>query len=119
MCQLRLQGVTNFSCRIAQVAKKRGEEVNILDILNQYADKDPEWKKALMEEIGGNAFNGHPQASGGIFPHHHFEKFCQLMEMGIPPDNSTRNKPTKREKPSQKNNLLSMGFSTSPKKAKP
>lgn len=116
------EGLVNFSCRIAQVAKKRGEEVNIIDVLNSYADRDAEWKKEVMEAVGGNAFNGHPQASGGIFPKEHFEKFQQLMQIGVPPDNPARANGTLKgaaagkAKPVQKNNLLAMGFSTSPKK---
>lgn len=101
-------GLTNFSCRIAQVARKRGEEVNIIDVLNSYADKDPLWKQELVAELNGNAFNGHPQASGGIFPHAHFDKFCELMQIGVPPDARTAPKPAK---PAQKNTLLAMGFS--------
>ncbi|PWZ01790.1 DHH phosphoesterase [Testicularia cyperi] len=110
-------GHTNFSCRIAQVAKSRGEEVNIIHILNSYADRDPQWKQSLMQELGGNAFNGHIQASGGIFPHHHFDKFCDLMQIGVPPDHpAPRNSPKKASRPTQKNNLLAMGFSASPAK---
>lgn len=116
------EGLVNFSCRIAQVAKRRGEEVNIIDVLNSYADRDAEWKKKVMEAVGGNAFNGHPQASGGIFPTEHWEKLMELMELmeiGVPPDNSARANgggQRKNSKPVQKNNLLAMGFSTSPKK---
>lgn len=111
-------GLTNFSCRIAQVAKKRGEQVNIIDVLNSYADQDPDWKQELMRQSEGNSlFNGHIQASGGIFEHHHFAKLCELMQIGVPPDDSQRAATAKSAgKPTQKNNLLAMGFSTSPKK---
>lgn len=115
-------GMVNFSCRIAAVAKKRGEEVNIIETLNSYADLDGGWKGEVMEAVGGNAFNGHPQASGGIFPREHWEKFYELMQIGVPPDGSSRaggeggNKASKTKLPTQKNNLLAMGFSTSPKK---
>lgn len=114
-------GLVNFSCRIAQVAKKRGEEVNIIEVLNSYADTDPEWKSQVMEAVGGNAFNGHPQASGGIFPTEHFDKFYELMQIGVPPEGSSRGEGgakggAKSKLPTQKNNLLAMGFSTSPKK---
>uniref|UniRef100_V5ECG9 Uncharacterized protein n=2 Tax=Kalmanozyma brasiliensis (strain GHG001) TaxID=1365824 RepID=V5ECG9_KALBG len=110
-------GLVNFSCRIAQVAKKRGEEVNIIEVLNSYADTDPEWKKEVMQAVGGNAFNGHPQASGGIFPNEHWDKFYDLMQIGVPPDGSIKESVSKGKKlPTQKNNLLAMGFSTSPKK---
>ncbi|GAC94717.1 hypothetical protein PHSY_002290 [Pseudozyma hubeiensis SY62] len=117
-------GLVNFSCRIAQVAKKRGEEVNIIEVLNSFADQDPEWKKQVMEAVGGNAFNGHPQASGGIFPKEHFDKFYELMQIGVPPDGSNRAgeggaKGAKNKMPAQKNNLLAMGFSTSPKTKQP
>lgn len=114
------QGLVNFSCRIAQVAKKRGEEVNIIQVLNSYADTDPEWKKEVTDALGGNAFNGHPQASGGIFPKEHFDKFYELMQIGVPPDGTSRakggGKTSKSKVPVQKNNLLAMGFSTSPRK---
>ncbi|CBQ69618.1 conserved hypothetical protein [Sporisorium reilianum SRZ2] len=114
-------GMVNFSCRIAQVAKTRGEEVNIIEILNSYADADAEWKSDVMEAVGGSAFNGHPQASGGIFPKEHWEKFCELMQIGVPPEGSSRaagagEKTGRNKMPTQKNNLLAMGFSTSPKK---
>lgn len=113
------QGLVNFSCRIAQVAKKRGEEVNIIEVLNSFADKDPEWKKRLMDELGGNAFNGHPQASGGIFPREHFDVFHELMQIGVPPDDSARSKSAaSKTKPVQKNTLFAMGFVTSAKKNK-
>ncbi|TKY88413.1 hypothetical protein EX895_002765 [Sporisorium graminicola] len=120
-------GMVNFSCRIAAVAKKRGEEVNIITILNSYADQDAEWKREVMEAVGGDAFNGHPQASGGIFPKEHWDKFYELMQVGVPPDGSSRAggeggagaKVSKTKLPAQKNNLLAMGFSTSPKKKPP
>ncbi|EPQ27884.1 uncharacterized protein PFL1_04628 [Pseudozyma flocculosa PF-1] len=113
------EGLTNFSCRIAQIAKKRGEEVNIIEILNSYADRDPQFKAEVMEAVNGNAFNGHPQASGGIFPHAFFERFTELMEIGVKPDDAPATKKAKTTKgPTQKNTLLAMGFSsTSPKKA--
>ncbi len=101
------------------MAKKRGEEVNIIEVLNSFADQDKEWKDRVMKELGGNAFNGHPQASGGIFPREHFDKFYELMQIGVPPDDSARAKGGAgggNKKPVQKNNLLAMGFSTSPKK---
>ena len=109
-------GNVHFSCRIAQVASKRGENVNIIEVLNSYADLDEAWKQNVMEDVGGNAFNGHPQASGGIFPQHHFEKFAKLMQIGVPPDQSAKTSGTGKAKPAQKNTLLAMGFSTSPKK---
>lgn len=115
------EGLVNFSCRIAGVAKKRGEEVNIIEVLNSYADKDVGWKEELVRDLGGAAFNGHPQASGGIFPRGYWERYVELMEIGVPPDKdeSARGKSGGGKKgPVQKNNLLAMGFSTSPKKAK-
>ncbi|SNX86904.1 uncharacterized protein MEPE_05613 [Melanopsichium pennsylvanicum] len=113
-------GLVNFSCRIAHVAKRRGEEVNIIQVLNSYADRDQKWKEELMSELKGNAFNGHPQASGGIFPTNHWHKYLDLMEIGVKPDADEKavgkGGGGKAAKPVQKNNLLSMGFSTSPKK---
>lgn len=112
------QGLVSFSCRIAQVAKKRGEEVDIIQLLNSYADRDEHWKSQLMQALGGNLFNGHPQASGGIFPKEHWVKFIQLMQIGLSPDNSERERGIgggKNSFPVQKNNLLTMGFSTLPK----
>ena len=88
------QGLVSFSCRIAQVAKKRREEVDIIQVLNSYADRDEQWKSQLMQELGGNLFNGHPQASGGIFPKEHWVKFIQLMQIGLSPDNSARERKT-------------------------
>ena len=111
-------GLVNFSCRIAGVAKKRGQEVNIIHVLNSYADRDTEWKQRLMDELGGEAFNGHPQASGGIFPKEHWQKFMELMEIGVPPETAAKaaGAGSKNKVPKQKNTLLAMGFSTSPKK---
>jgi hypothetical protein len=106
-------GNVHFSCRIANAAKARGEHVDIIQLLHEYARRDESWLNELMHELGGNAFNGHPQASGGILPTHHFEKFTELMQIGVPPD--TKRSPAK--KPAQKNTLLAMGFSTSPKKS--
>ncbi|GAK66939.1 single-stranded-DNA-specific exonuclease [Moesziomyces antarcticus] len=105
----------HFSCRIANAAKTRGEHVDIIQLLHEYARRDESWLNELMQELGGNAFNGHPQASGGILPTHHFERFTELMQIGVPPD--TKRSPAK--KPAQKNTLLAMGFSTSPKKSTP
>ncbi|KAK0521375.1 hypothetical protein OC834_006691 [Tilletia horrida] len=127
----RTGALTHFSCRIAQAAKARGEDPNLIELLHDYAARDPAFLsdlKAATEDSSfedvepephgngeparvsvGNFARGHRQASGGIIPHDFFERFVALMEIGVAPEpGSAGSSPKKSKKgagPAQKNVL--------------
>lgn len=56
----------HFSCRIANAAKSRGEDPNIIELLQEYAAMDPTLLSDL-KAVGEEQFaRGHRQASGGV-----------------------------------------------------
>ena len=72
--------MTNFSCRIANRA--RGEDVSIIQMLLEYADRVP----GLRESLGDNFARGHKEASGGIVRSSDFEKLWVVMRDSKPDD---------------------------------
>ena len=56
----------HFSCRIANAAKARGENPNIIELLNDYAARDPSFLSDLRESGQGSFAKGHREASGGV-----------------------------------------------------
>jgi hypothetical protein len=56
----------HFSCRIANAARDRGEDPNIIDILHEYAAKDPTFLSDLKAAGEEQYARGHRQASGGV-----------------------------------------------------
>ncbi|KAL9932718.1 hypothetical protein V8E36_008417 [Tilletia maclaganii] len=45
----RTGGMTHFSCRIAQAAKSRGEDPNLIELLHDYAARDPTFLRDLKD----------------------------------------------------------------------
>ncbi|KAE8257283.1 hypothetical protein A4X13_0g2446 [Tilletia indica] len=45
----RTGGFTHFSCRIAQAAKTRGEDPNLIELLHDYAARDPTFLRDLKQ----------------------------------------------------------------------
>lgn len=56
----------HFSCRIANAAKARGENPNIIELLNDYAARDPTFLSDLRQSGQGSFARGHREASGGV-----------------------------------------------------
>lgn len=134
---------THFSCRRAQVSLKRGENPNIIELLHEYAARDPTFLDdcAKAEAVGEpavegedppedpseakkalNFARGHKEASGGILPHALFQRFVELMEIGVlPAKDDPHEEPRgggarkKTDPPSQKTKLTSF-FATTPTK---
>lgn len=130
---------THFSCRRAGAALKRGEDPNIIELLHDYAARDLDFladvvkaeaeiaREAGHEDVGGgeegkdessdggvkalNFARGHREASGGILPHALWQRFVELMEIGVPADPSEKASAPKggasSAKPSQKTKLTS------------
>ncbi|KAK0550406.1 hypothetical protein OC846_003673 [Tilletia horrida] len=126
-------GMTHFSCRIAQAAKRRAEDPNLIELLHDYAARDPSFLRDLKAATEGqeqapeadvdptttsttdqsetrvsvgNFARGHRQASGGIIPHAFFERLVNLMEIGVK-DESASGSPSKKRKtePVQSNTI--------------
>ena len=77
-----LPGTVNFSCRVARCAKDPNREmpVNIIEILQGYADKAP--SPTLRARLGNSFARGHQQASGGVVPKEEFEELMDVLEIG-------------------------------------
>jgi hypothetical protein len=56
----------HFSCRIANAAKARGESVNIIEILHEYAATDPTFLSDLKAAGEEQYARGHKEAPGGV-----------------------------------------------------
>lgn len=105
-----LPGKVNFSCRIARVAKTRGEGegVDIIQTLRELAASDP--AGTLVGRLGDDFARGHVQASGGIVGEAEFEELMALMKLGEKPDKddtSPKKARAKGEEAGQKNTLMS------------
>lgn len=104
-----LDGMVNFSCRIARCAKSRDTPVNIIESLKAYASLDamPGSDRAeptpLIDRLGTNFARGHVQASGGIVSRDHFEELIKLMKVGEKSGAPKKSEPD--NKPVQKNTL--------------
>ena len=84
-----IPGMTNFSCRVAKCARERASasgtasegvgadnEVNIIDVLREYASREP----GLLQALGDNFARGHREASGGIVRTEDFERLWGIMQ---------------------------------------
>ncbi|PWN23556.1 hypothetical protein BCV69DRAFT_295881 [Microstroma glucosiphilum] len=145
---------THFSCRRAGAALKRGENPNIIELLHDYAARDPTFLsdvvkvEAELERAGSgelstgdeeppnvdvkteggddeskavealNFARGHREASGGILPHALFDRFVQLMEIGVPSEKKPDSPSKKKSMPEQKTKLTSF-FGVKPSGAGP
>jgi hypothetical protein len=66
----------HFSCRIANAAKSRGEDPNIIEILHEYAAKDATFLSDLKAAGEEQYARGHRQASGGVSFNQERERFA-------------------------------------------
>jgi hypothetical protein len=102
-----LEGMVNFSCRIARCARSRDPPVNIIDSLKAAADLSTD---GLKERMGETFARGHKEASGGIVPAAAFEELMVLLKVGEKPekkggDTTVRKKVKTIEANPQKNTL--------------
>ena len=102
-----LDGMVNFSCRIARCAKSKDPPVNIINSLKAAADLSTE---GLHERLGESFARGHKEASGGIVPAEAFEELVKLLRVGEraekPADGmSSKKKAKTAEMSAQKNTL--------------
>ena len=86
-----LEGMVNFSCRIARCAKAKEPPVNIIESLKGAADLSTD---GLRERMGESFARGHKEASGGIVPIAAFEELMALLKVGERPDK--QESPTKK-----------------------
>ena len=74
-----LDGMVNFSCRIARCARGREPAVNIIESLKRAANLSVD---GLQERMGESFARGHKEASGGIVPTEAFEELMSLLRVG-------------------------------------
>lgn len=74
-----LDGMVNFSCRIARTARSRDPPVNIIASLKAAANLSTD---GLRERLGESFARGHKEASGGIVPVNEFEELMSLLRVG-------------------------------------
>jgi hypothetical protein len=101
-----LPGKVNFSCRIAKCAKERGEDVNIIEILEEVAGRSEDL--GLRERLGRSFARGHKEASGGIVGEGEFgefEKLLGLLERAKKGDAAKRRMGDDKASGSQKNTI--------------
>ena len=107
-----LDGMVNFSCRIARCARSRDPPVNIIDSLKAAADLSTD---GLKERMGETFARGHKEASGGIVPTAAFEELMVLLKVGEKPEkkssDTTVRKKVKTIEASPQKNTLSNYFS--------
>ena len=102
-----LDGMVNFSCRIARIAKGRDPPVNIIASLEAAAHLS---KDGLRQRLGESFARGHKEASGGIVPVTEFEELMALLKIGEKAEKTSDDeRATKKvktvEKSPQKNTL--------------
>ena len=78
-----LEGMVNFSCRIARCARNNDPPVNIIDSLKAAADLSTD---GLRDRMGENFARGHKEASGGIVSTETFEELMELLKVGQKPE---------------------------------
>ena len=107
-----LEGMVNFSCRIARCARSRDPPVNIIDSLKAAADLSTD---GLKERMGETFARGHKEASGGIVPAAAFEELMVLLKVGEKPEkkggDTTVRKKVKTIEASPQRNTLGNYFS--------
>lgn len=98
-----LEGMVNFSCRVARGARaKEGEEkVDIIRKLERIVEGEGE----LRERLGDNFARGHREASGGIVKKEDWEELKRLMGIGENQRKKAEGGKKKESKPAQKNTL--------------
>lgn len=74
-----LEGMVNFSCRIARTARNNDPPVNIIESLKAAADLSTD---GLRDRMGESFARGHKEASGGIVPTDTFEELMKLLRIG-------------------------------------
>lgn len=89
-----LEGMVNFSCRIARCARSRDLPVNIIESLKAAADLSTD---GLKERMGATFARGHKEASGGIVPVAAFEELMVLLKVGEKPDKQEGDTPVKKK----------------------
>jgi nanoRNase/pAp phosphatase (c-di-AMP/oligoRNAs hydrolase) len=87
-----LEGLVNFSCRIARCARSRESPVNIIESLKAAADLSTD---GLTERMGASFARGHKEASGGIVPTTAFEELMVLLKVGEKPEKKEGDTPEK------------------------
>lgn len=102
-----LDGMVNFSCRIARTARSKDPPVNIIESLKAAADLSTD---GLRERMGESFARGHKEASGGVVPTEAFEELMSLLKIGEKPEKNDEDEPkTKKtktiERSPQKNTL--------------
>lgn len=106
-----MEGMVNFSCRIARCARSRDPPVNIIDSLKAAADLSTD---GLKERMGETFARGHKEASGGIVPAAAFEELMTLLKVGEKPEkkdgDTTVKKKVKTIEVSPQKNTLSNYF---------
>jgi hypothetical protein len=90
-----LEGMVNFSCRIARCARSRDPPVNIIESLKAAADLSTD---GLKERMGETFARGHKEASGGIVPAAAFEELMVLLKVGEKPEKKEGDTPVKKVK---------------------
>lgn len=78
-----LEGMVNFSCRIARCARNNNPPVNIINSLKAAADLSTD---GLRDRMGENFARGHKEASGGIVSAETFEEMMELLKVGQKPE---------------------------------
>lgn len=78
-----LEGMVNFSCRIARCARNNDPPVNIIDSLKAAADLSTD---GLRQRMGDSFARGHKEASGGIVPVEEFQELMDLLKVGQKPE---------------------------------
>jgi hypothetical protein len=89
-----LEGLVNFSCRIARCARSRESPVNIIESLKAAADLSTD---GLTERMGASFARGHKEASGGIVPTTAFEELMVLLKVGEKPEKKEGDTPVKKK----------------------
>lgn len=74
-----VDGMVNFSCRVARTARHRDPPVNIIESLKAAANLSTD---GLRDRMGENFARGHKEASGGIVPVEEFEELMKLLQVG-------------------------------------
>ena len=102
-----LEGMVNFSCRIARCARNNDPPVNIIESLKAAADLSTD---GLRERMGESFARGHKEASGGIVPTEAFEELMALLKVGEKAEKKEGDEPPKKkvktvDKSPQKNTL--------------
>ena len=102
-----LDGMVNFSCRVARTARSKDPPVNIIESLKAAAELSTD---GLRERMGESFARGHKEASGGIVPTAAFEELMGLLRVGEKAEKNEEDEPkTKKlktvEKSPQKNTL--------------